>query len=120
MSDLGKKIFDKLQIFEEFSQIAPVWEGKVCVIYHCLTHKSNVLHSNYLFITYYLLQLDTGLTIWKCSFILAQLYQSSYKRDNYLPMSFTLQSEIDLGQGINVYIMILIHFYINLGIAVIL
>ena len=31
--DLGKKIFDKLHIFEEFS----VWEGKVCVIYHSLT-----------------------------------------------------------------------------------
>ena len=43
VSDLGKKIFDKLHIFEEFSQIVPVWEGKVCLIYHCLTYKSNVL-----------------------------------------------------------------------------
>ena len=58
-------------------------ERFVWVIYYCLTYKSNVLHSNYLFITYYLLQLDTGLTIWKCSFILAQLYQSSCKCDNY-------------------------------------
>ena len=37
VSDLGKKIFDNLHIFEEFSQIVPVWEGKVCVIYHSLT-----------------------------------------------------------------------------------